>query len=108
MHVLQTAIAVIGRRDCEIALVARAPRLRQIFHRKLALEQFELEIEPQDDVEIVGHLVGVGADERARDLVDGAIEGLTRNLSQLLRKLLLQFRIILLPEIPAAPDQIFP
>ena len=52
------------------------------FTAQLAFQHFQLEIEAQHDVEIVGHLVGVGADERARDLVDGAVEGVERHVAR--------------------------
>ena len=82
VHVLQAAVAIVGRRDAEIGFHARAPRLRQILHRELAFQHFQLEIEAQHDVEIVGHLVGVGADERTRHLVDGAVKGLERHVRE--------------------------
>ena len=63
MDVLQTAVAIVGRRDAKIGLHCRAPSLRQVLHAELALEQFQLEIEAQHDVQIVGHLVGVSANE---------------------------------------------
>ena len=39
-----------------------------------ALDQRQLELEAQDDVEVVGRLVGVDADQRALDRVDRAVE----------------------------------
>ena len=43
VHVLQAAVAIVGRRDAEIGFHARAPRLRQILHRELAFQHFQLE-----------------------------------------------------------------
>ena len=88
MHVLQAAVAVVGRHHAQIGVHSLAPGFRQIFHRQAALQHLQLQIEPQHDVEIVGHLVGVAADQRARDLVDGAIEGVERHVCELVREVL--------------------
>ena len=74
-----------------------AKRARQAsgrsLHREPALEQLELEVEAQHDVQVVGHLVGVGADQRALDLVDRAVERVERHAAELLRERRLQPRI---------------
>ena len=108
MDVLQAAVAIVGRRDAEILLHAGAPRLRQVFHLQPAFQQVHLEIETHHDVEIVGHLVGVGADQRAFDPVDGAIEGLRRDGAERIGEGVLQHRIKMLPEATTAPDHVFP
>ena len=74
MHVLQTAVAIVGWRDAKLSLHCRTPSLRQVLHAKLALEQSKLKIEAQHDVQIVGYLVRVGANERSRHLIDGTME----------------------------------
>ena len=86
VHILQAAVAVVGRTDTEIGLVAGMPRFRQILHRQLPFEQFAFEIEADHHMQIVGHLVGVGADQRALDLVDGAIERVELHALQLFWK----------------------
>lgn len=63
VHVLQTAVAIVGRYDAEIGLHGGAPSLGQIFHAQSAFEQLELEVEAQHDVQIVGDLIGIGADQ---------------------------------------------
>ena len=42
--------------------------------RERALDQRQLELEAQDDVEVVGRLVGLDADQAAVDRVDAAVE----------------------------------
>ena len=42
----------------------------------MAFQQFQLEVEAHHDMEIVGDLVGIRADQRAFNLVDRAVEGL--------------------------------
>ena len=57
-----------------------APGLGQIFGPQTALEQFQLQSETQHDVKVVGHLVGISADQRSFDSVNGAIESLNGTL----------------------------
>lgn len=76
MHVLQDAIAVIRGADAKIRFEAFVPGFGQVFDSQLAFQHLQLEVEAQHDVQVVGHLVGVGADERALDLVDRAVESL--------------------------------
>ena len=75
-----------SRRGRRAAVRPRSARIasRQASGRSLtaqpALQQVQLQVEAQHDVEIVGHLVGVGADQRALDLVDGAVERVERHV----------------------------
>src|SRR5436190_18977605 len=86
----------------------RAPSLRKIFHAEPALKQLQLKIEAHHDVQIVGHLVGVSANDGARYFVDCPMEHGNRNAPELLRKYPLQRRIKMLPEIAAPPDHVLP
>src|SRR5215469_15708252 len=76
VNILQAAVTIVRRDNAKVGSITRPPRLRQILDREAALEQFDLEIEPQHDMQIVGYFVGVGSYQRALDLVDGAMEGL--------------------------------
>ena len=73
MHVLQYSILVVGRLRPSSNSCAR-PGVAKVANRKPALEHGLLKIETDHDVQVVGHLVRVGANERPFDLVDGAIE----------------------------------
>ena len=75
VHVLQHALGGVGHVDAEQPVHALVPRRRQVVDRERALDQRQLELEAQDDVEVVGRLVGVDADQRALDGVDRAVEG---------------------------------
>ena len=55
-------------------LDALVPCVRQVVDRERALDQRQLQLEAQHDVEVVGRLVGVDADQAALDGVDAAIE----------------------------------
>ena len=59
--------------DAKVGLHWRAPGLGQVLNAELALEQFQLEIEAQHDLQIVGHLVVVSANDRACHRFNGAI-----------------------------------
>src|SRR5262249_60780538 len=73
-----------------------------------AFQHLDLERKAEHDVEIVGDLVGVSADERALDLVDGAIESVERHIAELFGELVLQRRIVVFPEWTAARDHVLP
>ena len=108
MHVLQAAVAIVGRGEAEVRLEARAPGLGQVLDREPAFQHGQLQVEPHHDVQIVGHLVGVGADQRPLDLVDGAVEGLQRHALELAGEGIAQLRIEMLPEAAAAADHVLP
>jgi hypothetical protein len=59
-------------------------------------------------MKVVGDFVGVGADERALDLVDSAVEIFERHVSELVGKIAPKLRIEVLPEGAAAPDHVLP
>ena len=59
-------------------------------------------------MQVVGHLVGVGADQRGLDLVDGPVKGVERHAAQLPGKGLLQAGVEKGPEAAAAPDEVLP
>ena len=67
VHVLEHAARVVGHLDAEELPHPRVPRLRQVGERELAGDELLLELEAEDDVQRVGDLVGVDADQaRAR------------------------------------------
>ena len=59
-------------------------------------------------MQIVGHLVGVDADQAGLDLVDGPVERVDGDIAQLLREYGLQLGKEMAPEGPAAAHQVFP
>src|SRR6185437_13498963 len=85
-----------------------APSLWKVLHAERALEQLQLKIEAYHDMQIVGRLVGVSANDGARHFVDGPMEHGNWNAPELVRKNLLQRGIKMLPEIAAAPDHVLP
>src|SRR5438105_6131740 len=107
VNILQATVTIVRGAHAKVGSIARPPCLRQVLDGEASLEQRDLEIEPQDDVQIVGYLVGVGSYQRALDLVDGAMENLDRHVSERGREGLAERRIEVLPQVEAAPDHIF-
>ena len=64
------AAQVVGHVDPEHRAHLVRPRRGQVGRVERALDELELELEAQDDVQRVGQLVGLDADERRRDDVD--------------------------------------
>ena len=108
MYVLQTAVAIVWRNDAKIGRHGRTPSLRQILHAEPPLQQVKFEPEAQHDVKVVGHLIGVGPDQRTRHFVNGAMKRRERNMAELFRKRLLRRRIEIFPEPVAARDNVLP
>ena len=86
----------------------RSPRLGQVLDGQLALQHLQLKVKAQHDVQVVGHLVGFGADEGALHLVDGPVEGVEGDAAQLLGKGSLEARIVEPPEGEAAAHEVLP
>ena len=74
MNVLKAAVAIVVWRDVQMGAHRLAPSLWKVLHAERALEQLQLKIEAYHDVQIVGHLVGVSANDGARHFVDGPME----------------------------------
>ena len=75
MHILQTAIAVIGRSNPEIGLHARAPGFGEILDASSPSSNSSSRSNRIMN-EIISNLVGVRADQGALHLVDRAIKSL--------------------------------
>jgi len=63
VHVLQHAQPVVGRGDAQVFLHARVPDFGQITHRQAAFQQRNFDLHAQHDVQVVGGLVGLHADQ---------------------------------------------
>ena len=74
VDVLEDAAGVVGDLEAEVVAVARVPGLGQVLEREVVLEDLQLELEADQDVEVVGDLVGLDPDQRALDAVGGAEE----------------------------------
>src|SRR5262249_8608213 len=59
-------------------------------------------------MKVIGHFVGIGADQRSFHFVDSAIESLKGHLPELVWKGALQQRIKVLPEATTTTYDIFP
>ena len=77
MDVLQYALVRVAGGDAEEVGVGLVPGLGQLGDAQLAREQCELQLKSDDDVEVVGGLIGLHADEGALDAV-GVAEPILR------------------------------
>ena len=91
MAVLQNAVLVVRHVDAEVFLIKAVPLARQVVYLELAVHHALFKLVAHHDVQAVGDLVGLGADERRLHLVDGAVEFFLVHVGKLLRKQLLQF-----------------
>src|SRR6202158_886811 len=73
-----------------------------------AFQQLVLQPEPQHDVQVVGDLVRLDADQRGVRLVDGLEESLVTDVAQRLRERAAQARKEIRPESAAAADEGLP
>ena len=78
MAVLQNAVFVVRHVDAEVFLVKAVPLARQVVYLELAVHHALFELVAHHDVQAVGDLVGLGADEGRLRLIDGAVEFLRR------------------------------
>ena len=83
MAVLQNAVLVVRHVDAEIFLVKAVPLARQVVHLEFAVHHTLFKLVAHHDVQAVGDLVGLGADEGRLRLIDGAVEFLRRVAAQL-------------------------
>mmetsp|Transcript_8164 Transcript_8164/g.19887 ORF Transcript_8164/g.19887 Transcript_8164/m.19887 type:complete len:341 (-) Transcript_8164:592-1614(-) len=78
VDVLQHALLVRSRHYPEVLLHPRVPHGREVVDGDLAREEVPLDLEPQDHVQRVRHLVGVDADERGLHHVHRVVHVLRR------------------------------
>src|SRR4029079_8585886 len=104
VHVLADPIPVVGRLQAEVGPVTRVPGFGQVADGQAAFEHVQLELKAQHNMKVVGDFVGVGADERALDLVDGAVERVLRYIAELAGEGGLELRKVVVPEWAAAAD----
>ncbi len=107
MDVLQDAAGVVGHVDAEELLHPGVPDLRKVLERDRPLDELLLELEAEDDVQAVGRLVRIDADQPGLRAVDRADEGVELDRAEL-REVLLERREPVLPERPRAPNEVLP
>ncbi len=74
MHILQNTMGIVRHRQTEVALEAGVPRIAQVRRVQATGDEVAFQFEAQQDVEVVVHLVGFGADVAGLDAVDGTVE----------------------------------
>ena len=108
VDVLEHAAGIVGRIDLEAPAVLLVPGPRQLDDRQIALQQGLLQLEPDEDVQVVGRLVGLHPDQRRPHVVDRRIEVVQPDVGQRLGKTALGLGEEVLPEGPAPSDHVLP
>ena len=96
------------RRDAEVMPIRRVPRRREIGGGQLARQQGALQLEADEDVQVVRHLVGLHADERRLDGVDGEMKRVDLHPAERFAKDLPGTREEVTPEPATAADGVLP
>src|SRR2546426_1023707 len=82
----EPAARVVRRRQAEVLLHLRVEELRHVGDGEPVVDQLLLELEAQDDVEVIGDLVRIDADQRRLHAVDRTPEGLLVDRAELARE----------------------
>src|SRR5439155_24169217 len=85
-----------------------APDPWQISERDASVDDVLLELEAQDDVHAVGHLVGLDPDQRRLHTVDSSQKDVQLQRVQLIRERLLATLVEETPELAAPSDEVLP
>jgi hypothetical protein len=76
VSILEAADSIVARRGAEVSRVELAPRAGQIGCFEIAREKRALELEADHDVDVIGQLVGLNANEARLHMIDDASERL--------------------------------
>ena len=101
-------MGVVGHLDAQKLPRAGVPCLRQVADGEGALDERDLELEAQDDVQRVGRLVGLHADQRRPHRVDRTQELVEGDRAQGLGEARLRPRQPVAPERLASADEVLP
>ena len=102
MNVLQAPLHIVRRADAEPLLHPGVPGFGQVAHRQLSGEQLLLQLVAQHDVQRVGELVRIHADQSAPHPGEVAVDVLHVPLRSARAEVLRQQRLDVAHERPAA------
>src|SRR5689334_21520235 len=106
MHVLQHSLCIVLRNDAERGLHSGIPCVWKVGQDETTFDEVALELEAQQNMQIVGDLIGLNSDERRLHPVDRAIEGFQRHIRKILWERLPQMRKEEPPKTAASANQI--
>ena len=106
VDVLQAAVGVIGYIHAEVLFVLGVPCSGQVGHGQRALHQRLLQLIADHDVQRVGQLVSLGADQAGLGAVDGAPDLLGSDIGQLIGEDFPQGRVEEADKGAAAADKV--
>ena len=108
MGVLQTALSVGFGCDAEILFHFLVPHFGKVFNFQRTFNQRLFDFKADDDVERVGHFIGVDADEAPFYSIDGPVKVFEGKCGERFRVGLLQDGIEMFPEGQSVADEGFP
>ena len=108
VDVLEAAEPVVRRRQIEHLPELVVPCARHVGRQQIARENRELQFEAQNNVQVVGRLVGLDPDEGRLRLVDREIKVVEAHFAQRIDENLLGAGEEMPPERSAAADLVFP
>ena len=86
VDVLEAALGVVTGANPQGLAILLVPGRGQIMDRQVAGEHRLFQVEADDDVQVVSHLVGLNPDQAGLDVVDGGQELVERDVMEGLRK----------------------
>ena len=108
VDVLQAALGIVRGRDSQGLAVLLVPCVGQLADWQFIGKQGLLQLEADDDVQVVSHLVGLDPDQAGLHVVDGGQELVERDIMKGLVKHPPGHREPVHPERPASPHRVFP
>src|SRR5262245_6720518 len=108
VNVLQAALSVGRRLDAQILPVLLAPCGGQVADRQLLREQGLLQLKADNDVQVVRRFVGLDANQRWCDMIDGEEKVVELDIPGGGGKYALKLWKKVPPKSAAAGDQVFP
>ena len=106
MHILKDPFRIISRTDAEQGFHFIIPESRKLIGGNLIPEDRFFHFVPEDDMQAVGYLIGLGADIAGMYVVNGPAEGIKGNFLKLRQKSA-QFSVNRNPEGRPASQDVF-
>ena len=98
VDVLHAAVGVRGHVDAQVALVLLVPQGRYLVNAHLAVHHRQLHLETDEDVQVVGHLIGLHTDQGGLDQVGRCVEVLDGHGPHLAGEGGLELGVVVTPE----------
>ena len=108
VDILQHAVGIGVGNYPQVSLHAVIPNVRQVFDQYAAFQKSVFDLEAQHDVEVVGNLVALNADQCGSHHINRPVESIRVNTVEGFREAFAQLRKVMGPKGAAATDQDLP